>query len=363
MDMKIMGFEDYDSVDFYRILGDDSACCSIVPEISIFSPGEQVTDKEGILRSDLEMIHFDICENFAGFIVNYDKSDSCHWDSDEAKLDFAKVTFRNGKLFSPVPFRLAMSYSKSLESRLAVAIWRGDRQDTSCVPFMDQVLTGVKPEIVDLIKCGEIPHLKAFADNRYYNDSWLARVRYAVAHSYLSAALAFCCIKAEARNNMKSDDVFDRALRSLFTRKLLDKVDNVDPNHKSMLVVYRNAQVIDMIKQVYGYDDFDERFIAFCYTSIGTKAIDGGLFEILYELATTSDLIRRAKSSDKVDVSEVFPDFDYRYSKKLKELSDSTLILGSTRRPREVTEIFKSIFVTLEDMDLALGSLPRVRLE
>lgn len=361
MDMKIAGLEDRSAKEFYRILGDDSVCSSVIPEFEDFNPGECQVDGMDIPRSELEMIHFGICENFAGFKVNYDKSESCHWNSAEAKLDFAKVTYRNGQLFTPVPFRLAMRFCKSEADRLAVAIWRMERSDPDASAFMDVILRDMSQDIVDLIKCGQIPFLEKFKDDRLYNQSWLARVRYATALSSLSSALAFVMINDKKRDSMGDQDILESAISKLFRgRKLRERMNNVHPDHKVSRVIWNNAEILELLSKLYETDDLDTTYLILACSSIGSDLLEGEFGEYLYELAQTADLLRKAKANPDVDVSTVFPDFDRRWNSQIMNLSNRTITRGIAKRPREEVSIFKDILQNLKSMEEALGFVPSV---
>jgi hypothetical protein len=360
MDMKVLGLVNHNAWEFYRVLGDDSVSNSIDPEIDTYDDTQSPVDKEGIRRSLTERVHFDICENFAGFKVNYDKSESIHHCDLEAKLDFAKVTYRNGILFTPVPFRLAMNYSKNANTRLAVAIWRMERGDRNAKAFMDFVLQDLDSEVSIVVKSGCIPFLSGFKeDSLQINESFAARVRYATSLTYLTTALGFCGLSDRDRDKSE-EHILDRALKTLFTKKVKRRINDIDPNHKVMLVMERNAEILTILDQIYEFNELDDQYLALACSSLGEDSLNGELFDCLYNLAQTSKILRLAKGNSEVDVSTIFPDFDMKMEKALKHFSEKFITRGLAKRPREEVFMLQNILDTLKQLDDILGSVPRL---
>lgn len=358
MDMKVCGLENQSATDFYRVLGDDSISNSIHPECDTFDPNGSQVDESGIHRSQMEMVHFDICRNFAGFKINYDKSESTHYTSSEAKLDFAKVTFRNGQLFTPVPFRLAMNYSKSDNNRLAVAIWRMERGDPKCCDFLEQVLTRLPDRVRLVMRSGQVPYLQGFSDpSLVLNESFAARIRYATALTYLTTALGFIHLSDKDRD-MSEEDIFDKALRTLFTKKVKERIDNIDPNHKVMLVLEQNAEILQLLDEIYEFDQLDDQYLALACSTLGHEALEGAFGDHLYDLAQTSRLLRLAKDNLEEDVSTVYPDFDMRWAEKLRHFSNAFITRGIAKKPREEVFMLQNILFTLKQLDDILGVIP-----
>lgn len=356
MDMKLLGLEEHSAREFYSILGDDSVCNSIVPEYETFPPDQRQVDEIGIQRSDTELVHFGICTKFAGFKVNYDKSDSTHWDSGEAKLDFAKVTYRNGSLFTPIPFRLAMNFSSSQDAKLAVAIWRGDRHDPYAKDYMDLVLESCDPKMKFIVKSGQIPYLTAFKDDSYvYNESWLARLRYATAVTHLSAALSFSIVN-DRKRDVSSFDIFEESMKTLFSRKVRDRINNVDPNHKIFSVLEENAEVIQLLHNIYDADGLDDKYLTLACSTLGEEFLQGDVFDCLLNLGTIRQTMILAKTNPDIDLSQVFPDFNMEMSKRLIQLSEKLMTRGIAKRPREKVSVLKGELSILSELDELLGT-------
>lgn len=356
MDMKVLGMEDCDSKKFYRILGDDSVCCSIGPEYDYFSDDSISYDEDGFKRSLFEKVHFDICRNFAGFEINYDKSESTHWDSREAKLDFAKVTYRNGIFFSPVPFRLSMKFSESVTAKLAVAIWRGNRKDPYSRDLMDAILEDQSDTLKDIIRCGEIPFLEFFKNNDSYNSAWLSRVRYANGVSHINSILAFSIMSDRARDD--DNDFTLESLTKLLTTKLVRQIDGLDPNHKVFRIWENNYDIMQTMHNIYDSDEFDDKFLSLACSTLGSKFLRGEVFDSLYQVGQTRRLLLLAKSNPELDVSTVFPDFNMRSYRKLVDFSNSFMTRSITNRPREEVKILEQVLQILDGIEEVLGPVP-----
>lgn len=359
MDMKILGLEDHSAREFYSILGDDSVCSSIEPEYETFPEDNTLQDEEGISRSTTEMVHFGICKYYAGFKINYDKSTSTHWCSDEAKQDFAKVTYRNGSLFTPIPFRLAMNYSSSIDSKLAVAIWRGDRNDPLCREYMNIVLESCDPIIGDIIRSGQIPYLEKFADDTIvYNASWLARLRYATAVAHLSMALCFSVV-SDLERDQSPFDAIERAMRKMLSRRVSEKINNVDPNHKIFRVLEDNVEVIQLLHNIYEQKSLDDKYLALACSTLGEEFLQGDIFDCLYTLGTTRRLLLYSKSNPDTDLSQVFPDFNVSMIREISNFSERLMTRGIAKKPREKVSVLKSELSILNELDDILGFVPR----
>jgi len=357
MDMKILGFENHNAEEFYTILGDDSSCNSIEPEIDFYDPEDPQKDEEGISRSSIEMLHMDICTHFAGFDVNYSKSESAHYDSFEAKLDFAKVTFRNGQFFSPIPFRLAMKYSHSYDAQLAVAIWRGERGEANANSFMNLILRKINNTTVTaIVKCGLLPYLKPFADNSIeFNGAWLARLRYCSTISHLNMMLACFCI-ADHERDWAEIDTFDRALETLFSPKQLQLANDTDPNHKVFRVISRNEDILNLLKNVYSFEDQDDQLLALMISPLSAEfAEDDEFVDQLIDLSRTSKILRLASKDSSVDLSTVFPDFDSKYTLQIERFANQFITRGIAKKPREEVVLFNSIIREMTQLDELLG--------
>jgi hypothetical protein len=374
MDMKVLGFEDVNAVDFYWLLGDDSHNNSVFPEIDFYDPDIIESLDGGVTNkaySHIEKVHFMHCQEIAGLVINYDKSTSIHYDSDEAKIDFAKVTYCNGRFFSPIPFRLAMKYCLSLSDKFAVAIWRGERNDPKAVPFMDLVLKHANNPLIDcIVKCGEINFLAPFYDKQLsFNIAWLARLRYANLVSHLNMSLA-CLTLSDHERDWASSDSFSDALALLFQfrvrrgKKLVkvnidyDYIASIDTDHKILQVIERNEQVLESLKQAYSCTDTEDQLLSLLISPLASNYIDNQDFvDLLEYLAWTSKAIRLAQANPEADISLIFPDYDSRFNLQMKRFADSFMTRGIAKKARDEAVLFDSIVKLLTELDRVLGPL------
>jgi hypothetical protein len=235
-----------------------------------------------------------------------------------------------------------------------------ERGDRSAKAFMDFVLQDLDSEVSIVIKSGCIPFLSGFKeDSLQINESFAARVRYATSLTYLTTALGFCGLSDRDRDKSE-EHILDRALKTLFTKKVKRRINNIDPNHKVMLVMERNAEILTILDQIYEFNELDDQYLALACSSLGEDSLNGELFDCLYNLAQTSRILRLAKGNSEVDVSTVFPDFDMKMEKALKHFSEKFITRGLAKRPREEVFMLQNILDTLKQLDNILGFVPRL---
>jgi hypothetical protein len=356
MDMKENGMTQIKASDYYRVLGDDAVYNTVKAEKD-FIKDILPHDRMGIERTSLEMSHFQKCESFAGFLINFDKSESVHYWSNEAKLDFAKVTYRNGKLFSPIPFRLAMRYSHSFDDKLATCIWRADRDDQLANKLMDYLISTLpdnkQEDYRNIIRCGELPFLDKFYDHRDYPSDYINRVRYALSVSMLNTGLAFTITGDSNRSNL-SYDQYDQALSTIFTSQQRLRLENIDPNHKVMLLFYKNADIIQTLHEIYGETEFDDRFLCMCLASfMGDQWED--ILWMIYDIASFQRQLDSAKANPNINYSDLKENFpvmrSYRDIKKdLMVISNKFITRGITKKPGESSYLFRKVFNILNSL-------------
>jgi hypothetical protein len=357
MDMKEFGMTDIKASEFYTVLGDDAVYNTVYPEKRFVDEDITFTDECGIVRSELEIAHFNKCQAYAGFKINYDKSESAHSWSDEAKLDFAKVTYRNGKLFSPVPFRLAMRYGQSFDDKLAVSIWRADRDDKLANQLVEIQLETLPSDKVEsyreLIRCGELPFLDKFYDRQERPEQYLTRVRYALFVSLLNAGLSFTILNDNHRSNL-SYDIYDKAMATIFTSSQRIRLDKIDPNHKVMLLLYKNSEIIQTLHEIYGQTEFDDQFLTMCLASfLGDQSEE--ILWMIYDIASFQRILRMAAANPNVnrqDLEDNFPAMrPYRDVKKdVNIISNAFITRGITKRPGESSYLFRKVLLLMDSL-------------
>lgn len=360
MDMKELGMTNYRASQYYTVLGDDSCFETIVPEVHFYDRDDPITDSAGIARSYLEIAHFDKCTKFANLIVNLDKTTSVHCDSVEAKLDFAKVTYRNGELFSPVPFRLAMRYSQSFDNKLAVSLWRADRGDPIANNLLDlqieELPENSREAYRNIIRCGELPFLDAFKDKREYSPVYRNTLRYCLAYNILTVGLAFTNLSDSKRDSSRYDQ-FDRTLATVFSRQQSRRLDNIDPNHKVMQILYKNGEIISTLHEIYKYDDFDDQFIALCMASF-MKGIEEEITWTVYQILAfgrqLQQLSRLNLSAEQCNdfFPELIPFSDFRRDYNI--ISQKLITRGITKSTGERTYLFRKTFDLMNELQRQL---------
>lgn len=360
MTMKENGLENCRAENFYRVLGDDSVYNTIYPEKIFLDPDEEFRDSEGNMRSYMELTHFNKCSIYAGFEINYDKSESAHHWSPEAKLDFAKVTYRNGKLFSPLPFRLAMRYSLSFDDKLATCIWRADRGDELKLRQLELVLDKLpeedRPLYSDLIKCGELPYLKEFDDNIPRDSVWIQQVRYSSIITMLTSGLAFTLVKDNHIANSDYDE-FIAAMNTIFTYSQQMRLDNISPHHKVMRLLEKNASILTTLHEIYQEDDLDDRFLSMCLASfMGDQEED--VLWMIYSIADFQKQLQLALANQNITYNQLMDYFPLIESKTLKSdvqsVSNLFMTRGITKRPGQAAFMFRQVINCLNSLQQSL---------
>lgn len=363
MDMKELGMEDIEPSKFYTVLGDDAVYNTVVPELEFLDDGEFIQDEAGLPRSVLEMAHFQKCAKYAGFKINYDKSVSTHYNGSEAKLDFAKVTYRNGRFFSPIPFRLAMRYSISFDDQLAVSIWRADRDDSKASRMLDLQIGRLDPSVqqkyTDLIRCGELPFLARFTDTIQRSEEYINKVRYALAVSLLNAGLAFTLL-GDSKRSRSAFDQFDATMASVFTTAQQMRLENIDANHKVMHLLVENAAVLQTLHDIYQLDNLDDRFLAMCLASFMGDQKEEVLW-LIYGIADFQNSLRMAKANPNINRQELaalFPAMPalQDIKKDIGIISNKFLTRGITKRPGESSYMFRKTLNLLDELSVQLDS-------
>jgi hypothetical protein len=363
MDMKENGLENRLASEYYRVLGDDAIYNTIVSELNYIDHEDPLHDDAGIERSSLELSHFDKCCKFAGLIINYDKSNSTHYDSFEAKLDFAKVTYRNGELFSPIPFRLAMRYSQSFDDMFAVLLWRADRGDIDkALKQLDIALSVIDESkrslYYDIIRCGEIPYLDQLADRREYPPDWINLLRYSIGMSLLTVGLA-SVIETDRSKSQHGFDLIDESLDTIFTPSQKLRIDNIDPNHKLMVLLETNARVVQALHDIYNENDFDDRFMAMIVSSLFQDENEE-ITWLVYELARVKNLLYQVLKSDRPIVAEFgLPTLGSTrdLQKDLRQFSNRFFTRGVTKRPRESAQMLRKIIDLMSEYSTVVAML------
>jgi hypothetical protein len=369
MDMKANDMTRYHARQYFRILGDDAVFNTIVPERFFLDECEDYFDEDGNKRSLLEINHFGVCSEYAGLKINYSKSLSAHsWDN-EAKLDFAKVTYRNGHLFSPIPFRLAMHYCKSFDSKLATLIWRADRGEPKVQQLLDLIINNNIPEgkrdlYSNTIRSGIFPFLSNLAVDQEYPEDFVSIMTYSACVTMLTGSLAFTLTNDHERD-LTDYDQYDRAMRTLFSPAQQMRLDKIDSNHKVMNLLCRNAEVIELLHTVYGETEFDDRFMSFCVSSLYRVELED-VYWFIYDLAKYAEKLRlmvnNPQAADENWIRESLPTISsYGNARsQIRKVADTLSLFcvtdGNTKSPRNGVFLFRKAFDFYESVQSQLLS-------
>jgi hypothetical protein len=371
VDLKAHEMEDYLERDYFRVLGDDATFNTIVPERYFLDPDEdiRVSDEDTTNRSLLELDHFRVCTELAGLKINYSKSLSAHSWSDEAKLDFAKVTYRNGKLFSPIPFRLAMSYSNSFDDKLATLIWRADRGEPDVQKLLDHILTKYVPEeqqelYSNTIRSGIFPFLDSLFVDQDYPEDFVKIMSYAACISCLTGSLAFT-LTPDIDRDLTDYDQYDRTMATVFSPGQILRLDKIDPNHKVMELLVKNEEIIKLLHTIYGETDFDDQFMSLCVSSLFKEELEDSYW-LIYELASfkrkLASLMENPNSVNGDWVRDNLPTItSYRDTRSnIRRIADGLSLFsvtrGNTKSPRNGVYLFRKAFDFYRDVSSQLYS-------
>lgn len=250
MTMKACGLEDHYASEFYRIVGDDSAISSIIPD-----PDNLVGDT-----------YCRFCEE-ANLTINRDKStEIIGLETEHAMLDFAKVTIRDGKEFTPIPVGLGLTYSdKESVNDIATLLWLA-KFKVKVNGAMDDVLNRRFPKPLEnllvkiITKCGQIPYLKQFEDKDFIEkcDPWIVGSAIFIHGicTFKGTVLNYLLpdhLREEAAEESKYD--VDTVLKEMIPWKWIEEFrEGTDEEHKFNILCSENAQLAEQLQAVFNTD-------------------------------------------------------------------------------------------------------------
>lgn len=264
--MKVMDLGSKEPSDFYRVLGDDSAICSIIadrkcPTIETLK-GKDFKPVWG--RSVLDT-YFCMCL-WSNFICNFDKTTVVLSDDPIALIDFAKVTVREGRIFSPIPVRLFYStFQKTEATTLPGFLWNVDHQGwVNLTHLRDklQEVSGAPDWFIDsLYFSGSIPcfsHLLIEDDTR--DEVTLGRVALSYVLASIQQNICFSFLhdsvkEAFIRGNNSSRDFYDVFVTSSKKAKeQFNKLVNLPElkfEHKLFYALMKNKDIEECLTAMY----------------------------------------------------------------------------------------------------------------
>lgn len=263
--MQIMGLSDRAPEDFYRVLGDDSAICTIVPDRAC-PLRETLMDSEfkPVLGRSVLDTYFAL-SLWCNFIVNFDKT-TVVFDSDPiALIDFAKVTVREGRVFSPIPVRLFYNSMGVSENTLVPGfLWnanhegwvnktylRGELERVSNLPakFIDSLYFGGS------IPCFDSLYLEQDRDEVFQGRVALSYIIASIQQNVICSFLPDSIKEGLVRQNRPTRDYYQafvtsgKKVREDFERSI--EIPSLSCEHKIFYAILKNRDIEEYLKSAF----------------------------------------------------------------------------------------------------------------
>lgn len=344
MTMKASKMENFDARDFYRILGDDSAIWTIDQQFNhVVSRNYQ-----------------QICR-CANLIINLDKSTIIDENSSVAMADFAKVTVRNGEVFTPTPYRLCATYGQSITKKIATMVWRQNLNIRGSKEFCDYLISQMPEEqgywYNKVLKGSILPIFKNLADESLsVDEAFKCKVRFTFTICALNTGI-FSYLTPDRDKETTINRRFDGIKEIIKTKvdwSALDAVENDE--HKIWYVLNRNCDIEDIFKHMIAYDAQDER-----YLSLVLNSLDHGIHisareeQSLYKILQSQEYLEMA-SQAKPGAIEAFEDSLESFSdnsvvRDIDHVCNRLLMRSTSKRPSEETMILESAFQLFQSLE------------
>jgi hypothetical protein len=336
------GLERYSSRKCYTVLGDDSVLTTVIPEYE---------HRDFPVHEAYKLV----CE-YANFLVNMDKSKLIHADSSVAEADFAKVTYINGSMCTPTPFRLALRYSSgSMADHIAVALWKISMGSPDYKEFAQCSLAD-KPYglwVLRVMKAGLIPSFDQMKEG-VENSSFIGRASYSIALSSLDSTVAHLLSGDRELAKIWKDPCGFDLLKSLDC----SWIDIASRDHKIWNVIEEEESKIDVWKALYGAEAEDTALALLVGAMSRNIAADyDKVEEDLLQLQAIMKILSQARRNPNYDVSEVFPEASESIAHFCKEVSEMIILRGSTKKPRKLGCILENAYALSQELDILLGNL------
>lgn len=353
MTMKFCGLEEYDSVEFYRILGDDSILNTIEPEIDF--PDDLVLET-----------YKRIC-TFANFTVNDDKGVYTHHHSPYALASFAKVEFMNGTNFSPTPYRLAANYltpniERTQVNQIAVALWRGNVGYPGYSEFLDVVTAKSQwgPWVNKALRSGMIPYFECFRDpSKEFSEEQKARAEYCLSLSILNSTMMSILMGDRELNEDNPKESF-HSFDDLFEYFPEEDLDAVPIGHKINLVLDSNARIDKFYADVLSLDNLDDKCLRLASELITrgvSKDYSDELVNLL-EIVQVHELIKQCNDKCPEFIPVLLPEIRDSTKDFLKEVNLGLMTRGLTKSPTRISYILSNAYKAYLELGESLGILP-----
>lgn len=337
MTMKASKMEHFDARDFYRILGDDSAIWTIDQQFN------------HVVKESYQKI----CR-CANLKINLDKSTIIDETSSVAKADFAKVTVRNGEVFTPTPYRLCATYGQSMTKKIATMVWRQNLNVKGSKQFCDYLLSQMSEDQAcwynKVLKGSILPLFDNLADDSVLvEEAFKRKVRFTFAICALNTGI-FSYLTPDRYKETTINQRFDGIKEIIKTKADWSALDMVESDeHKIWYVLNRNCDIETIFNHMIAYKAQDER-----YLSLVLNSLDHGINitsqeeDSLFRVYQTQEYLEMA-SQAKPGAIEAFEDSLESFSddsvvRDIDHVCNRLLMRSTSKRPSEETLILESTF-------------------
>ena len=247
MVMKATGRENIDSVEFYRILGDDSIVNTVT------------NDQHELVRSTYEGIcqwlNWRIEQSKSHYVTHTDKS---------ALAEFAKVTVLNGEIVTPPPIRILSRIADRRTNyySFTTVIWMM-RRGFQLPGVLDQLITEwystdeERSVVNTLIYGGIIPQFRDLVTQK--ESELLNRAQVALCYlvTKIRGTFVECILGDKAReelltNTFMIEDAFS-SIAGEDTEEILGMI--IDSKHKLILAIDKNSIIENALKRILGLEN------------------------------------------------------------------------------------------------------------
>lgn len=352
--MKQAGLENYPSSKFFRILGDDSAIYTIVP------------DEEGTIPE----IYRRLAQS-ANLIINLDKSNLIYHDPDKAfaTIDFAKVSVTNGEIDSPIPFRLISQCGNNL-GLYATAFWVLAKN----LQYKEEFLLSVLEEDSNQEFSSWFYSIyRAGLTSYYYNEEsfkWdpvVALHAVIICYSMLTKNLWEKDISHKDRHNRRPSLVLQELDKLLLTNvnksDLNTDLDLLDPHHKINNIRVKNHDIAKILQNSVLYTETDTVFdlLYSLYTDQLSNLITSET--LLNLLIAFRDIMN---INEDYSLEDWFHNLSFNFN-DLKELlysnDTNNVLIKDVKHPNKLSVAYESSYVLFKQYTNYLNGVAQLNIE
>lgn len=277
--MKMCNLEDIDSLDFYRILGDDSIVSfpTLDMEYLVYKNHSWLCEQANLLKNDSKT---------AKSFFNLDTN-----DYPDDILDFAKVSISKGTFLTPLPVGLGASYaSDPAITKISALIWYNYHKVTFTKLLHHIIFQCYGKRDLDylmaeaILTSGQIPYLSSFKDEKAFrlietSIRGLSIYAYGISE-FQNTVLGYFISETNKQNKMYSALSFEQVWAGFFPFEEMEEwTKSIPANHKFWLIVQENADLADDIQAL--FDIGDPRLVTAIGGLLSRVDIDDSLESLL----------------------------------------------------------------------------------